>query len=57
MKKRLQKPACQDVLHNERLVPEPRPSKRKLGTLKGCIRVEPDFDELPPDILDAMEGN
>lgn len=26
------------------------------GALRGRIRLEPDFDELPPDILAAMEG-
>lgn len=30
--------------------------ERKLGTLKGRIRMAPDFDQLPPDILDAMEN-
>ena len=35
---------------------EPTRAPRKLDTLKGRIWVAPDFDELPPDILDAMES-
>ena len=38
--------------------PPSRPSakRRKLGVLTGRIHMAPDFDELPPDILDAMEN-
>ena len=32
------------------------PAPRKLGALKGRLHMAPDFDELPPDILDAMES-
>jgi antitoxin (DNA-binding transcriptional repressor) of toxin-antitoxin stability system len=34
---------------------EARPP-RTPGVLRGKIRIAPDFDELPPDILAAMEG-
>lgn len=30
--------------------------QRRLGTLKGRIRMAPDFDALPPDMLDAIEN-
>jgi antitoxin (DNA-binding transcriptional repressor) of toxin-antitoxin stability system len=30
--------------------------RRRPGTLRGRIRVAPDFDTLPPDVLAAMEG-
>ncbi len=34
----------------------PLPPRRKPGTLRGKIRMTPDFDTLPPDVLAAMEG-
>jgi antitoxin (DNA-binding transcriptional repressor) of toxin-antitoxin stability system len=38
--------------------PPARPSSsRRPGALKGRIRIDPEFDTLPPDILDAMEGD
>ena len=37
------------------LVPH-RGEERKLGALKGKIRIAPDFDETPPDVIDAFEG-
>ncbi|KQO92929.1 MAG: prevent-host-death protein [Methylobacteriaceae bacterium] len=33
----------------------PRPA-RQPGALRGKIRMAPDFDALPPDLLAAMEG-
>ena len=50
------------VMSRDEVVAEIRPpsgsarGERKLGLLKGRIRMAPDFDELPPDILDAMEN-
>ena len=50
------------VMSRDQVVAEIRPPSgtvrgaRKLGLLKGRIRMAPDFDELPPDILDAMEN-
>ena len=35
--------------------PEVRP-RRKPGALRGKIRMAPDFDALPSDVLAAMEG-
>ncbi len=35
--------------------PAARP-RRRPGALKGRIRMAPDFDALPPDVLAAMEG-
>ncbi len=37
------------------LVPH-RGEERKLGALKGKIRIAPDFDETPPEVIDAFEG-
>jgi antitoxin (DNA-binding transcriptional repressor) of toxin-antitoxin stability system len=34
---------------------ENRPARR-LGALRGKIRMAPDFDETPADLVDAMEG-
>ncbi len=31
--------------------------RRRPGTLRGKIRMAPDFDTLPPDVLAAMEGS
>lgn len=36
--------------------PQQRP-RRELGALRGKIRIAPDFDTLPADILAAMEGD
>jgi antitoxin (DNA-binding transcriptional repressor) of toxin-antitoxin stability system len=36
--------------------PEQRP-RRVLGSMRGKIRVAPDFDEWPPGFIDMMEGN
>jgi prevent-host-death family protein len=35
--------------------PAPRPQRRP-GALRGKIRIAPDFDTMPEDILTAMEG-
>jgi antitoxin (DNA-binding transcriptional repressor) of toxin-antitoxin stability system len=35
--------------------PAVRP-RRRPGTLRGKIRIAPDFDALPPELLAAMEG-
>ena len=37
------------------LVPHRR-VERKLGALKGKISIAPDFDETPPEVIDAFEG-
>ena len=37
------------------LVPH-RGEERKLGALKGKIRIGPDFDETPPEVIEAFEG-
>ena len=38
-----------------RLVPYREPkAKRKLGALEGQIRMAPDFDETPPDVIEAF---
>jgi antitoxin (DNA-binding transcriptional repressor) of toxin-antitoxin stability system len=34
---------------------EPVRTSRKLGLLKGRIRIAPDFDQWPDELLDAME--
>lgn len=39
-------------LHPPSLATRPQ---RRPGTLRGKIRMEPDFDTLPPDVLAAME--
>ena len=43
-----------EVLAELRPPPPPR-GRRRPGTLRGQIWMAPDFDELPDDILDAME--
>lgn len=43
------------VLGELRPPASPSTVPRKLGALKGRIWMAPDFDELPADILDAME--
>lgn len=35
---------------------KPEPKRRRPGALKGKIWIAPDFDELPADVLDAMEN-
>lgn len=35
----------------------PSPPRRQPGTLRGQIRMSPDFDTLPLEILAAMEGD
>ena len=40
-----------------RLVPyQETPPKRVPGSMKGKIRLAPDFDELPDDVLTAFKG-
>ncbi len=39
-----------------RLVPYVETKKRRLGLLKGKIRIAPDFDELPPSLAAAFRG-
>lgn len=49
------------VMSRDQVVAELRPpskskrTPRKLGALKGRIRIAPDFDDWPDDLLDAME--
>ncbi len=33
------------------------PQRRTPGALKGAIRIASDFDETPPSLLDAFEGD
>lgn len=40
-----------------RIVPPAKPPRRPVGLLKGRIRMAPDFDETPLDIIEAMEGD
>ena len=39
-----------------RLVPPAPAGRRPLGLMRGRIKVAPDFDATPPDLVDAMEG-
>lgn len=39
-----------------RIVPPATRKPRVFGIMKGQIKMAADFDELPADILDAMEG-
>lgn len=51
------------IMSRNEVVAEIRPPskwlspRRQSGALKGRIRMMDDFDALPPDVLDAMEGN
>jgi antitoxin (DNA-binding transcriptional repressor) of toxin-antitoxin stability system len=36
--------------------PPPQRLRRQPGALRGKIRMAPDFDTLPPDVLAVMEG-
>ena len=36
--------------------PSMEPARRRPGALRGKIRMAPDFDMLPPDLLATMEG-
>lgn len=40
-----------------RIVPPAAPQRRPVGLLKGRIRMAPDFDETPADVIAAMEGD
>jgi prevent-host-death family protein len=41
-----------------RLVPVERPPRRRQpGSLRGKIWVAPDFDETPPEVMDAFYGD
>lgn len=50
------------VTSRDQVVAELRPPpqaerpRRRPGALRGRIRMAPDFDALPPDVLAAMEG-
>ncbi|MCP1549005.1 MULTISPECIES: type II toxin-antitoxin system Phd/YefM family antitoxin [Methylorubrum] len=50
------------IMSRNEIVAELRPPAapirpgRQPGTLRGQIRMAPDFDTLPPDLLAAMEG-
>lgn len=52
-----------DVTWRDQVVAELRPPasaerpRRKLGGMEGEIWMAPDFDTLPHDVLDAMEGS
>lgn len=51
------------ITAHDQVVAELRPppdavhARRQPGSLKGRIRLAPDFDALPPDVLAAMEGD
>ena len=44
------------VLAEVRPPPQSDRPRRRPGSLRGKIRMAPDFDALPPDVLAAMEG-
>ncbi len=44
------------VLAEIRPPPTAERPRRRPGALRGKIRMAPDFDTLPPDVLAAMEG-
>ena len=44
------------VLAEIRPPPETQRAAWRSGALRGKIRMAPDFDALPPDVLAAMEG-
>jgi antitoxin (DNA-binding transcriptional repressor) of toxin-antitoxin stability system len=50
------------ITSHDRVLAELRPPpvtarpRRRPGALRGRIRMAPDFDTLPPDVLAAMEG-
>ena len=44
------------VLAELRPPPQAERPRRRPGALRGKIRIAPDFDALPPDVLAAMEG-
>jgi antitoxin (DNA-binding transcriptional repressor) of toxin-antitoxin stability system len=50
------------ITSHDKVIAELRPPSvdqlppRRLGTLRGKIRMAPDFDETPADLIDAMEG-
>jgi antitoxin (DNA-binding transcriptional repressor) of toxin-antitoxin stability system len=51
------------VMSHDQVLAEVRPPphaerpRRRPGALRGKIRMAPDFDTLPPDILAAIEGS
>lgn len=50
------------IMSHDRVLAELRPPpdaerpRRRPGALRGKIRMAPDFDTLPSDVLEAMEG-
>lgn len=48
--------ARDEVLAEIRPPATPVRPRRQPGALRGKIRMAPDFDALPPDVLAAMEG-
>jgi prevent-host-death family protein len=40
-----------------RLVPPGPTGRRPLGLMRGRIRIAPDFDDTPADVIAAMEGD
>lgn len=38
------------------LTPRREKRVRTLGVLRGRIRIAPDFDETPPEVIEAFEG-
>ena len=45
-----------EVLAELRPPPQAETPRRRPGALRGRIRMPPDFDTLPPEVLAAMEG-
>lgn len=60
--RRVRQGATITVVSRNEVVAEVRPPekpalrRRRPGALKGTIWMAPDFDELPPEVLDAMEN-
>jgi antitoxin (DNA-binding transcriptional repressor) of toxin-antitoxin stability system len=50
------------IMSRDQVLAEVRPpqpaqrARRRPGALRGKIRMAPDFDVLPPDVMAAMEG-
>jgi antitoxin (DNA-binding transcriptional repressor) of toxin-antitoxin stability system len=60
--RQVQSGASVQITSHDKAIAELRPppvehrSPRRLGALRGKIRMAPDFDETPAYLIDAMEG-
>jgi antitoxin (DNA-binding transcriptional repressor) of toxin-antitoxin stability system len=60
--RKVQDGASVHITSHDKVIAELRPPPvdqrppRRLGTLRGKIKMAPDFDETPTDLIDAMEG-